>query len=87
MTREDAIINAEMVMNYLATYQKRAYLTHDITPHEVRIHYFDMYATEEEVERVAKKMEALILIGTEITFDRNEQIGQTTFDIRWDLWK
>lgn len=87
MTREQAILNAAMLMNYLATYQRQAYLTLDINRHEVRIHYFDMEATDVEVEEVEKKLEALIMAGTEIEFDRNEQINQLTFNIIWQLWK
>lgn len=87
MTREQAIINAAMVMNYLATYEQAAYNTLDITPHEVRIHYFKMDTTDAEVEEVEKKLENLIIAGTEIEFDRNEQINQLTFNILWKLWK
>lgn len=76
-----------MLMNYLATYQRQAYLTLDINRHGVRIHYFDMEATDAEVEEVEKKLEALIMAGTEIEFDRNEQINQLTFNIIWQLWK
>lgn len=87
MSKEQAILNAAMVMNYLATYERQAYLTMDINPHEVRIHYFDMDATDEKVEEVEKKLEAFIIAGTETEFDRNEQINQLTFNTKWQLWK
>lgn len=87
MTREEAIMNAALVMNYLATYERQAYLTLDITQHDVRIHYFDMYSTEEEVKRVAKKLEAIRMSGTELEFAPNHNIGQLTFNVYWNLWK
>lgn len=74
-------------MNYLATYERQAYLTMDINPHEVRVHYFNLNATDAEVEEVEDKLEALIMTGTEIEFNRNEKINQLTFDIIWQLWK
>lgn len=87
MIREQAILNAQMVMNYLCIYQRQAYISLDISRHDVRIHYFDMEATDDEVEKVEKELEALIMTGTEISFVRNEQINQLTFNIIWDLWK
>lgn len=74
-------------MNYLATYERKAYLTMDITPYEVRVHYFNLNLTDAEVEEVEDKLEALIMTGTEIEFDRNEQLNQLTFNIIWQLWK
>lgn len=87
MSKEQAILNAAMVMNYLATYERQAYLTMDINPYEVRVHYFKMDATDIEVEEVEKKLEALIIVGTETEFDRNEYLNQLTFNIIWQLWK
>lgn len=74
-------------MNYLATYERQAYLTMDINPHEVRIHYIKYNATDVEVEEVEKKLETLIMVGTVIEFDRNEYLNQLTFNIIWQLWK
>lgn len=83
MTREQAIINGEMVLNYLSTYYPESYLILDVNPHEVRIYYFDLKKTESEENCVLSLVEELTMCGAEVTTNYNENIGQMTFDIKW----
>lgn len=83
MTREQAIINGEMVLNYLSTNYPESYMTMDVNPHEVRVHYLDLDKPEQEVKGVLSEVEELTIAGADITTNYNENIGQTTFDIIW----
>ena len=83
MTRETAFMNCALIMNYLCTYYPKSYMTMDVNPHEVRVHYFDLDKTEQEVKGVILKMEELTMVGADITTNFNENIGLTTFDIIW----
>ena len=83
MTREQAIINGEMVLNYLSTNYPESYMTMDVNPHEVRVHYFDLDKPEQKVKGVLSEVEELTMHGAELSTDYNEKIGQMTFDIIW----
>ena len=83
MTRETACNNGYLVLNYLATYYATAYTTLEVTPHEVRIHYFDMEASDEEVTSIVQKLEAIRIEGSEVHLNKNENTGSMTFDVIW----
>lgn len=85
MKREDAIINAQMVMNYLAIYERQAYLTLDISRNDVRLHYFDPDSSDDEVEWLAKKLDAIRMVGTELEIVPNNKVGTLTFNVIWEL--
>lgn len=84
MTREQAMLNASLCENYLATYEPTAYLTKDIEPHYVSLHYFDLTKTDEEVLAILRKLDYLRLVGTEEKVIRNERINKLTFTIYWE---
>lgn len=84
MKREEAIINAGMCECYLASYYKAAYLTKDITPHTVSIHFFDMTLDKEQVKKVAKNLDALRRAESNLEFKKNENLKILTFTIYWD---
>ena len=84
MTREKAIINAELCEKYLATYYPQVYLTMDIEPRQCKIHFFTMCHTEKEVIQAAKSLDTLRLVESELEFVKNEKLDCLTFDIYWE---
>lgn len=84
MTREQAMLNASLCENYLATYEPTAYLTKDINPHYVSLHYFDPSKTDEEVLAILRKLDYLRVVGTEERVIRNENLNKLTFTIEWE---
>ena len=84
MTREQAILNASACENYLATYEPTAYLTKDIGPYYVSLHYFDMKKTDEEVLAILRRLDYLREAGTTERVIRNKELNQITFTIYWD---
>ena len=84
MKREEAIINAGLCETFLASYHKSAYLTKDITTHNVSVHFFDMTLDKEQVKKVAKEMDALRRAESELEFRKNENLNVLTFTIYWD---
>lgn len=87
MTREQAMLNASECENYLATYEPTAYLTKDINPHYVSLHYFDLSKTDEEVLAILRKLDYLRVVGTEERVIRNENLNKLTFTIDWEYNK
>ncbi len=77
-------MNATAVLNHLAVFEKGAFVTLEVTRSDVRIHYFDMDATNAEVDRVKENIEALVLAEAMIEDVYNEKVGVKTFNIRWD---
>lgn len=76
-----------MCQTFLAMYHKHGYITTDIMFDQVRLHYFSMNQTREEVRKTAKELDTIRLAESDIEFIENEKIDQLTFDIVWALWK
>lgn len=85
MKRNVAIQNGMLVMNYLSQFHPTAYLTLDIEMYQVRCHYFQIGATNEEVKFAGEKLVALRIAGSELEYHHNEKIDQLTFDVIWKI--
>lgn len=84
MKREEAIINAGLCESFLAIYHKEAFLTKDIEPHNVSVHFFDMTLDKEQVKKVAKKMDTLRRAESDLVFREIENLNVLTFTIYWN---
>lgn len=83
MKREEAIINAGLCENYLASFYKEALLTKDISKFNVSVHFVDMTKDKEQVKKVAKELETLRIVGSEVEFIMNDHLNILTFTIYW----
>lgn len=86
MTREQARLNAQLVENYLAWTQEQAYLSKEINPHTLSIHFFDPTKTKPEVKKIAKSLDTIRTAESEIRFVENEKLGVLTFDVIWEYF-
>lgn len=82
MTREQAIIQGLLTLQYLATYEPRAYSRLAVAEDEVNIYYTDYDATPDDVARVKKRIEAIVIAGTEI-----DQINENVFSGLIITWR
>lgn len=80
-------MNATAVLNHLAVFERGGFVTLEVTRSDVRIHYFDMDATNADVDRVKENIEALVMAEAVIEDVDNEKVGVKTFNVRWDYWK
>lgn len=74
-----------MVMHYLATFETESYITLEVNPFSIDVHYFDMTKTNDEIEEIAKKLEPIIVTGTRIEFRLNEKLNTQTFNVIWEI--
>lgn len=70
-------------MNYLTFYQPKAFITLDVTPYEVNIHYFNMRQTDDEVKETGKKLDRIRVAGSQIKYICNPTTEVMTFDVTW----
>lgn len=85
MTRHEAIQQASLVANYLSYYEAEAYVTVDIEPNGVRIHYIHFEQTENEVERVVEKIAAIRTAESNLKMHYNKIIQKLSFNIEWRI--
>lgn len=85
MNRQKAILNATMVMHYLATFETKSYITLDVNHYSINVHYFDSTKTNAEIEEIAKKLETIIVTGTRIEFRLDETLNTQTFNVIWEI--
>lgn len=85
MKRAEAISQGMLVMNYLSYYEGSAYLTMDINQYSVRIHFFGINYTDDEVRKIADKLGNLRVAESQLEYINNEKTDRLTFDVIWDI--
>lgn len=84
MTREQAIIQGILTLQYLATYEPRAYSRLHVCENLVDLYFTDYEATPDEVERVQRRVEAVVIAGTEIELREEKTFSNLIFKWRID---
>lgn len=84
MTREQAIIQGIMTLQYLATYEPRAYSRLHVSEDMVDLYFTDYDATPDEVEKVQRRVEAVVIAGTEIELREEKTFSYIIFTWRID---